>query len=90
MNFRISEDLEHELQKICQKDKKLFELIRKQLRLFQSDSKHPSLRNHKLKGSQREVWSISINRSIRAVYQITEAGEAYFFDMGTHDEVYKK
>lgn len=89
MNFRISEELEQNLRKIGQRDKKIFELIQKQLRLFQSDSKHPSLRNHKLKGSQREAWSISINRSVRAVYQITETGEAYFFDLGTHDEVYR-
>lgn len=90
MQIRISLELEGDLQKIYRKDKKLFELIHKQFRLFQSNPKYPSLRNHKLKGGKLETWSISVNKSIRAVYQITDESEAYFFDIGTHDEVYKK
>lgn len=78
-----------ELAKIKKKDKKLFQRIEKQLALFKSDSMHLSLRLHKLSGELEELWSISITRSIRMVYILAEE-TAYFIDIGSHDEVYKR
>lgn len=78
-----------ELAKIKKKDKKLFQRIEKQLALFKNNPTHPSLRLHKLSGDLEDLRSISITRGIRMVYILTEQ-TAYFTDIGTHDEVYKK
>jgi addiction module RelE/StbE family toxin len=79
-----------ELAKIKQNDKKLSERIHKQLLLFSSNPKHPSLRVHKLTGSMNNIWSISVSMSIRMVYKLIDKETTYFIDIGTHEEVYKK
>ena len=88
MDFQISEDLDNELKKIKYRDKKLAGRIEKQLSLFQQNHLHPSLRVHKLSGQLNSIWSIYIDSSIRMLYILDEGG-AYFFDIGTHDQVYK-
>lgn len=88
MDFEISPGLQKELKKIKSHDKKLTEKIIKQLELFQQNHFHPSLRVHKLTGNLDNIWSISIDRSIRMLYFFNEDC-AYFFDIGTHDQVYK-
>ena len=90
MQIRLSPLVFKELKKIKQHDQKLTKKIEKQLLLFQSNPKHPSLRTHKLTGKQGEAWSISITMSIRMVYTISDEGTAYFIDIGSHDEVYIK
>ena len=35
------------------------------------------------------IWSISIDRKIRMLF-MEENNEAYFFDLGTHKQVYGK
>ena len=77
-----------QLQELRHKDQRLFRKIQKQLALFQQNPKHKSLRLHKLKGNLQGVWSISIDMNFRMLYKEDE--EIYFFDMGTHDEVYRK
>ena len=90
MNIKFSPLVLKELQKIKRRDKKLSERIQKQLLLFISNHKHSSLRVHKLSGSMNNLWSISITMSIRMVYKLLAEDKAYFTDIGTHDEVYKK
>jgi mRNA-degrading endonuclease YafQ of YafQ-DinJ toxin-antitoxin module len=85
----FSDKLILKLFKIKKKDLKLTELIKNKLILFKSDINHPSLRRHKLSGNLDNLWSISINKSIRMVY-IEMKNEFYFVDIGTHDQVYKK
>lgn len=85
----FSDKLILKLFKIKKKDLKLAKLIENKLILFQSDITHPSLRRHKLSGNLDNLWSISINKSIRMVY-IEMENEFYFIDIGTHDQVYKK
>lgn len=89
MDVVISPDLNKELKKIKNRDKQLSQKIEKQLILFQQNHSHPSLRVHKLTGSLSNCWSISIDMNIRMLY-ILNNNEAYFFDIGTHDQVYKK
>ena len=60
-------DVAKKIRKIRTKDKKLFIKIQKQLRLFQNDPHHNSLKLHKLGRSLKNIWSISIDRSIRTV-----------------------
>ncbi len=90
MNIRLSPDLLTSLQRIKRKDHKLLLQIQKQLKLFQTNPKHHSLRLHKLSGKLQNQWSISINRSMRMVYIALSKDEAYFVAIGTHDEVYRK
>jgi len=89
MEISFSTDLTRELKKIKQKQPALFKKIRKQLNLFQSNIKHPSLRTHKLKGNLSNTWSISIEGNTRMIYTIHDS-KINFFKIGTHDEVYKK
>jgi len=88
MEFDVSPELRKELGKIKKLDKKLATKIEKQLQLFLQDHQHPSLRLHKLTGEQRGVWSVSVDMKIRMLY-LLENNTAYFFDIGTHDEVYR-
>ncbi|OGC57111.1 hypothetical protein A3H26_02625 [candidate division WWE3 bacterium RIFCSPLOWO2_12_FULL_36_10] len=72
------------------KDRKLVSRIEKQISLFELNSKHPSLRTHKLSGNLNNRWSISISKGLRMVYIMIDKNIAYFVDLGTHDEVYRK
>ncbi|OGY10776.1 MAG: hypothetical protein A3A58_00720 [Candidatus Blackburnbacteria bacterium RIFCSPLOWO2_01_FULL_41_27] len=89
MQIKFSSETKKELKKIKRKDKRLAGKIEKQLILFQKNPKHPSLRLHKLTGQFKNRWSISITTNIRMIY-LQRDDEAYFIDIGTHDEVYKK
>ena len=89
MQIRLDEKLQKEIKEINKKDSALSKKIQKQLSLFATDSKHRSLRVHKLSGELDNIWSISITKSIRMTY-LQDGDEAYFIDIGTHDQVYKK
>ena len=88
MEFRVSDELNHEIKKIKKRDKKLYVKIEKQLFLFKQNNKHPSLRLHKLTGDQTGIWSMSIDKNMRMLFIVID-DEAHFFDLGTHDEVYR-
>lgn len=67
---------------------KLSDRIQKQLKTFQENPRHPSLRLHRITREVKNTWSISIDINLRMLYTETEK-EYYFFDIGTHDEVYR-
>ena len=90
MKARLSPFVQKTITRIYKKDKKLAGKIQKQIALFESNRKHPSLRIHKLSGTLNNMWSLSITMSIRMVYKILSKEIAYFVDIGTHDEVYRK
>jgi addiction module RelE/StbE family toxin len=87
--IRFSNQIYEKIHFLKKKDKRLFYLIEKKLELLIINENHPSLRKHKLSGKMNNLWSISINKSIRMVY-IDMENEYYFVDIGTHDQVYKK
>lgn len=89
MQIRLEAKLQKELKEIRLKNPKLSKRINKQLSLFKLDPKHNSLRVHKLTGELENMRSISINKSLRMSY-LQDGDEAYFFDIGTHDQVYGK
>lgn len=89
MDFSFSSEVLSELRKIKKKQPQLFKKIQKQLKLFQENAKHPSLRKHKLKGKLANTYSISIEGNIRMIYAVKDA-EALFFKIGNHDDVYRK
>ena len=88
-NIKLGPDVYKKLQSIRKKDKKLYKKVQKQLTIFQKNSRHSSLRLHRIIREVKNVWSISINKSYRMLY-VDEENMYYFFDIGTHDEVYKK
>lgn len=90
MKVKFSPLVQQKILQLNKKDKKLVVKIDKQIKLFESNSKHPSLRTHKLTGNLSNRWSISISKGLRMVYLIIEGDIAYFVDLGTHAEVYKK
>jgi addiction module RelE/StbE family toxin len=87
--FSFSTEVLNELKKRKQKRPVLFRKIQKQLKIFKENSKHPSLRTHKLRGNLSDTWSISIEGNIRLIYTIKNK-TAIFFKIGNHDEVYRK
>jgi toxin HigB-1 len=89
MNFYINPKLGIKLKNLKNTNKSLFKETEKQLIIFQKNHFHPSLRLHKLTGKLKNTWSISVDRNHRLLFLI-EKEEAYFFNFGTHDQVYKK
>ena len=90
MKAKFSPSVQKVLIKLQKKDKQLYARIQKQILFFESNPKHHSLRLHQLTGNLQDFWSISINKSIRMVYQQREENVAYFIKIGTHEEVYEK
>ncbi len=52
---------------------------------FQKNPLHPSLRLHPLKGKLHGLWSISVTKGIRIVFERMENGEVVFLSIGKHD-----
>lgn len=76
------------LQLLRKKDPKLYQKIIEQLDLFEKNPKHRSLRLHKIKYGDAKIWSISLSKGYRMLYQEDET--IYFVNIGTHNEIYKK
>ena len=84
----FSSSLQKKLIQLQKKDFVLFRKVGKKLTLFEVNQRHPSLRLHKLKGDLKNVWSLSITMDVRMLF--IENTEYYFFDIGTHNQVYRK
>lgn len=86
--IRFSPEAHKKIQEVQRSNINLSNKIRKQLKLFQENPRHPSLRLHKVIRQVENAWSISIDMSLRMLYVETEE-EFYFFEIGTHDQVYR-
>jgi mRNA-degrading endonuclease YafQ of YafQ-DinJ toxin-antitoxin module len=80
-----TQDFDKDFRKLTKRDVHLKLQIIKAIKLFKENVTHPSLRLHKLSGD--DIWSISVNRSIRIILSI-KGDRIYLLEMGTHDEVY--
>ena len=92
MKIKFSPKCYKTLAKIKQKDQSLFHKIQKQLSLFHTSPQHPSLRLHKLSGSQDETWSIAVNISYRLLFYYQKSSAttvAVLFACGKHEDVYQ-
>ncbi|QSX70440.1 MAG: type II toxin-antitoxin system YafQ family toxin [Dolichospermum sp. DET69] len=58
------------------------------LEQFTADPFEPSLKTHKLSGTLKNSWSLSIDYDARVIFYFTDDGGAVFVDIGSHDEVY--
>lgn len=65
----------------------LKEKFEERLDIFLSNPKDPILKDHPLKGKKEKLRAFSITGDIRVVYIINN-NIAYFFDIGTHNQVY--
>lgn len=55
--------------------------------LFLDSPRSPLLKDHQLKGKKHNMRSFSITGNIRVIYYM-ENGDAYFVDIGSHNQVY--
>lgn len=55
--------------------------------LFRTNPFHPSLETHRLHGKLAGLWSFSITKQYRVLFEFIEGG-AIFYDVGTH-EIYR-
>ncbi|MFA6171287.1 MAG: type II toxin-antitoxin system mRNA interferase toxin, RelE/StbE family [Patescibacteria group bacterium] len=53
--------------------------------LFKANPLHPSLRLHSLSGRLKGVWSISINKDYRIIFDRQPGGDILFISIGKHD-----
>lgn len=91
MKIDFSPLCQKRLSSIKTKNVTLFNKVAKQLKLFQLQPDHPSLRLHKLSGKLEDTWSISVTRSIRMIFyyrRVNGEKHAVFITIGTHEQVY--
>ncbi len=67
--------------------KRIQDAVDKKDALFRRDPFTASLRTHKLRGPLQGLWSFSVNREYRVLFEFVKDG-ALFLDVGTH-EIYK-
>ncbi len=75
------------LENFVKGNKKNAERVKKTVKLFTQNPKHPSLNLEKLKGS--EVWTMRIDKGNRIFLLWIDKTTALFIDIGTHDK-YRK
>jgi len=71
-----------ELKKLA---KELAALAAKKEALFKQDPLHPSLRLHELHGNLQGLWSISVTRKYRIIFERMDDGTILFHSIGKHD-----
>jgi len=54
-------------------------------KLFKTNPLHPSLRIHKLKGKLNGLWSLSINKKYRIIFEPQNDGVILFISVGKHN-----
>lgn len=59
------------------------------LKLFTENKNNPALRNHALIGDLKSYHSFSISGDIRVIYKSESKEIVWFYDIGTHNQVYK-
>ncbi|MBO1926304.1 type II toxin-antitoxin system mRNA interferase toxin, RelE/StbE family [Thiomicrorhabdus sp. 6S2-11] len=91
MNYKIIRTDEYfkKLKKFIKKHPEVLPRYGKTIELLEIDPFHPSLRLHKLQGSLKEYYSVSINMKYRVVIDfVIQDNHIIPIDIGSHDEVY--
>ncbi|MEA3463688.1 MAG: type II toxin-antitoxin system mRNA interferase toxin, RelE/StbE family [Patescibacteria group bacterium] len=58
---------------------------KKKEKIFKQNPLHSSLRVHELHGNFKGVWSVSINRNYRIIFERASNGDIIFISIGKHD-----
>ncbi len=88
MTIRYDPEFLKKLKKVNARIRKSLKL---RLEIFYKGPLEPELNNHKLRDKYKGYRSIDINADWRAIYQEIQEGDeliAYFFEFGTHKELY--
>jgi mRNA-degrading endonuclease YafQ of YafQ-DinJ toxin-antitoxin module len=65
--------------------KKIQLLAHEKVEFFKKDQLHPSLRLHALHGNLEGLWSISVDRHHRIIFNRLAGGDIVFLSIGKHD-----
>ena len=68
--------------------KNIINIAKKKEKIFKQNPLHSSLRIHELHGNFKNVWSISINKNYRIIFERQNNGDIVFISIGKHD-IYK-
>ena len=74
---------------VLELDKRTRKKLKKQLELFVSNPRHPSLRVKKIKGT-RSIFEARVNDFYRLTFQYGEKGEIILRVVGPHDGAIEK
>jgi addiction module RelE/StbE family toxin len=86
----ITDSYFKKLTKFIKQNPEILPRYEKTMLLLEVNPKHPSLRLHKLKGSLREYYSISLNMKYRIVLDfIIKDNIIIPITIGAHNEAYK-
>lgn len=58
---------------------------KQQIVIFQNNQFDPRLKTHKLVGNNREMWSFSVDYSIRIKFIFLTSNKVLFLDIGGHN-----
>lgn len=90
MKLQSTHNFDIKFRGLAKKNKKLFIKAQKKIEIFSLNQNYPSLRLHKLSGSMKELWSFSVDESIRIIFYYKDVETVVLVAMGKHEEVYKK
>lgn len=72
----------------CKLSKKIQDKLDEKIPLFELNEFDLTLKNHKLHGIYEGHRSINITGDIRVIYKKISEEDYYFYDIGTHSELY--
>ena len=81
----LSAAFQRQVKKLVKQKPSLKPKLTTTLKHLQKSIRHPSLRLHKLSGSQN--WSVSVTEDLRSILH-WEGNQLYCLRIGSHDEVY--
>ena len=87
MNIHFYKSFQKKYKRRIKNHPKLVKKFNQRVATFSKNPNDPILKNHQLSGIKKNTYSIAITGDIRALYKI-ENNEVYFFDIGTHNQVY--
>lgn len=89
MNIFFTTNFRRTYKKLISKSDVLKSVFHQHMELFAENPHDPALKDHALKGKLKGTRAFSLGYDLRALYR-KEKDIYVFFDIGTHDQVYKK
>ncbi|MBP9818041.1 type II toxin-antitoxin system mRNA interferase toxin, RelE/StbE family [Candidatus Shapirobacteria bacterium] len=89
MKLRSTRNFDLRIRGILRKNPSLAEEVRDIVKQVVAGDNLEGLRIHKLKGSQKMFWSVSVNPDLRIIFYC-QKDVIVLADVGTHKDVYEK
>jgi len=87
MEIALSSNFLRKAKKLSKKDKIL---LSERTDIFRNNPNDSRLKTHPLTGKLKGMLSFSINYSKRVIFLYVEPNKVLFFDIGSHNEVYRR